>query len=517
MQFGGQGNFELLAPATTRRAATQRPQSAGAKMSARARGPLKNRVTDLAAALNLAEALEAEFIHHDRQSFAVAVAEAMLVEAEQQGIPPPPRQTATSYPPVKREASKEGTAAMLSPTAPQAASPPPSAALSSAAPAPAAALQPLVEEVVLDELEALAEHQQAAEHPLMPLGNRVPSPRKRLKQAAKALAAREKRVSTAPVPAPLAPAALAAAAALPLAAPPPASLLAPLAPSLAASSHRSCSRSASLPMLRAAIAGNMPLAAGAAVEAPPDLKPGSTRRPGSGQPGRMPAEARLLEPLACLLEPLVAKVEASSSRKGTHSHSLLTLSLILSEVKLANSCAAGSGAEAKPSSMKAVVATASASRRVKSVVASLRAANTTNEREVAALELSQLSAMQNRAAILSAIVEEGGIAPLVELVDRGSLKSKEHAVGVLRRVADYTKVYRTAIAQAGGITPLVKLVSQSGGIASLVKQRQEAAVTLANLARGHTANQSAIAQAGAVPFLVKLLRSANDGDQVRLE
>ena len=45
---------------------------------------------------------------------------------------------------------------------------------------------------------------------------------------------------------------------------------------------------------------------------------------------------------------------------------------------------------------------------------------------------------------------------------------------MLRRVADHSKVYRTAIANAGGIAPLVRIVGHAGGVGPLAKGRQEA-------------------------------------------
>ena len=332
------------------------------------------------------------------------------------------------------------------------------------------------------------------------------------------------------------------------------------------------------------------------------------------KPPPQPPHAALLEPLAHLLEPLVTQIESGSSgssrlAKGAardHSHATLALSLVLSELQLAQqaaiaaeAAAAGASGEAPPAakkslwgsklkggvhsilagsasapaplkrqSLKSIVvqasAASSASRRVKTVVATLREATRADEKELAAVELCGLSAQPGRAAILSAIVEEGGIAPLVELLERGSSKAKEHAVGVLRRVADHSRVYRTAIANAGGIAPLVKLVgqvraprpaasvlmaraertykhahrtrsafplaalptdsmlraprcsSQSGGTATLAKGRQEAAVALANLARAHATNQAAIAQAGALPHLLRLLKSTQASEPDRL-
>ena len=233
-----------------------------------------------------------------------------------------------------------------------------------------------------------------------------------------------------------------------------------------------------------------------------------------------PIESKLLEPLGCLLAPLVEKIEkaerkasnahrdaaavAAAASRGDQSHALLALSLVLSELRLAQSCSDTKRPTSAPlrgaESLRAVVAqasaAASAARRVKTVVGSLRSANSAPEKEIAVVELCQLAATPHtqRAPILSAIVEEGALGPLVELLaSNSSLKSKEHVVGVLRRVADHAKVYRTAIANAGGIGPLVRLISQNGSHTSLIKGRQEATLALANLAR----SQCAIAPASA--------------------
>jgi hypothetical protein len=277
------------------------------------------------------------------------------------------------------------------------------------------------------------------------------------------------------------------------------------------------------------------------VPSPRKAAPGSARQPGRWalakaaipRPASAPVstrdgrEGRLLAPLAYLLQPLVEELERSS--RGDQSHATLALNLVLSEVRLAQATCAPEGSSSAESGgsgpsvaaklrnvVAAATVTASAARRVRSVVSTLLSATTSDAKEVAVVELTTLSSQPQRAPILAAIVEEGGVAPLVELVASpgATLKIKQHAVSILRRIADHSKVYRTAIAQAGGIAPLVKLVAQLGGNATLAKARQEAAVALANLARAHGANQSAIAAAGAVPALVRLLRSTEELDQL---
>ncbi|MFS7891137.1 putative armadillo-like helical protein [Helianthus anomalus] len=61
----------------------------------------------------------------------------------------------------------------------------------------------------------------------------------------------------------------------------------------------------------------------------------------------------------------------------------------------------------------------------------------------------------------AALVEEGGIPVLVEIVEVGSQRQKEIAVVILLQLCDESVAYRTMVAREGAIPPLVALL-QSG-------------------------------------------------------
>lgn len=61
----------------------------------------------------------------------------------------------------------------------------------------------------------------------------------------------------------------------------------------------------------------------------------------------------------------------------------------------------------------------------------------------------------------TALVDEGGIPVLVEIIEVGSQRQKEIAVAILLQVCEDSVVYRTMVAREGAIPPLVSL-SQSG-------------------------------------------------------
>ena len=60
-----------------------------------------------------------------------------------------------------------------------------------------------------------------------------------------------------------------------------------------------------------------------------------------------------------------------------------------------------------------------------------------------------------------ALVEEGGIPVLVEIVEVGSQRQKEIAAAILLQLCEDSLVYRTMVAREGAIPPLIAL-SQSG-------------------------------------------------------
>ncbi|KAK9270290.1 hypothetical protein L1049_025868 [Liquidambar formosana] len=75
----------------------------------------------------------------------------------------------------------------------------------------------------------------------------------------------------------------------------------------------------------------------------------------------------------------------------------------------------------------------------------------------------------------TAVVEEGGIPVLVEIVEVGSQRQKEIAVGILLQICDDSLPYRTMVAREGAIPPLVAL-SQSG--TNRAKQKAETLIEL---------------------------------------
>ena len=69
----------------------------------------------------------------------------------------------------------------------------------------------------------------------------------------------------------------------------------------------------------------------------------------------------------------------------------------------------------------------------------IKGTSRTNEKERSLEELSDtISRFRN---LLKSVAAEGGIPLLVELVDRGSSKAKEQAVGLLRRLAELSQGY----------------------------------------------------------------------------
>jgi len=61
----------------------------------------------------------------------------------------------------------------------------------------------------------------------------------------------------------------------------------------------------------------------------------------------------------------------------------------------------------------------------------------------------------------TALVDEGGIPVVVEIIEVGSQRQKEIAVAILLQICEDSVVYRSMVAREGAIPPLVAL-SQSG-------------------------------------------------------
>ncbi|KAM0032637.1 putative armadillo-like helical protein [Helianthus debilis subsp. tardiflorus] len=86
----------------------------------------------------------------------------------------------------------------------------------------------------------------------------------------------------------------------------------------------------------------------------------------------------------------------------------------------------------------------------------------------------------------AALVEEGGIPVLVEIVEVGSQRQKEIAVVILLQLCDESVAYRTMVAREGAIPPLVALL-QSG--TNRAKQKTETLIELLRRPRsGNTAH-----------------------------
>ncbi|KAI3726616.1 hypothetical protein L1987_66414 [Smallanthus sonchifolius] len=97
-----------------------------------------------------------------------------------------------------------------------------------------------------------------------------------------------------------------------------------------------------------------------------------------------------------------------------------------------------------------------------------------------------VSILVSTAEARAALVEEGGIPVLVEIVEVGSQRQKEIAVVILLQVCDESVAYRTMVGREGAIPPLVALL-QSG--TNLAKQKTETLIELLRRPRsGNTAH-----------------------------
>ncbi|XP_010483469.1 PREDICTED: U-box domain-containing protein 4-like [Camelina sativa] len=76
-----------------------------------------------------------------------------------------------------------------------------------------------------------------------------------------------------------------------------------------------------------------------------------------------------------------------------------------------------------------------------------------------------------------AVVEEGGVPVLVEIVEAGTQRQKEMAASILLQLCEESVVYRTMVAREGSVPPLVAL-SQSRSSSSRVKLKAEALIEL---------------------------------------
>ena len=243
-----------------------------------------------------------------------------------------------------------------------------------------------------------------------------------------------------------------------------------------------------------------------------------------------------VEPLAYLLQPLVEAVAGAGSKAAKKTGSL-TLSILLNVAELALASfeelkgrgghwqrgTPGGGAPITPTGLLDVAGEAlgrvgeralrqdTLVRRAKVVVRSMVDSSRTEDREGPLTELHLL--VERNKHIAEVVASEGGIPPMVEIASRGSMKAKEQAVAVLRRMAGLSAEHRAAIGRAGGVAPIVKVIV-GGTTAATPQLRLEACAALAYLAKGQPANQSAIAEAGTLPVLIKLLSSQHDGERL---
>ena len=128
------------------------------------------------------------------------------------------------------------------------------------------------------------------------------------------------------------------------------------------------------------------------------------------------------------------------------------------------------------------------------------------EQAAAALANLASDSSDNRDSIMDA----GGIAPLLALLESGSAKAKEKAIHAISQLA-YNERIQRAIADAGGVPMLASaLVSTSTNVKDMASSSQLlslSAYAIAQLADGNHSNQLALAEAGAIPPLVSMLGS----------
>ena len=133
--------------------------------------------------------------------------------------------------------------------------------------------------------------------------------------------------------------------------------------------------------------------------------------------------------------------------------------------------------------------------------------NSNGGEEQAAAALANLASdsSDNR----SSIVEAGGIAPLLALLESASFKAREKALGAISHLA-HNHGIQEAIAAAGGIPLLANALASTGNVKE-AKGFEElyslSAFAVAQMASGNRANQLGLAEAGAITPLVSMLGS----------
>ena len=118
-----------------------------------------------------------------------------------------------------------------------------------------------------------------------------------------------------------------------------------------------------------------------------------------------------------------------------------------------------------------------------------------------------LSLATNHFVLQETIAKSGGIQPLIELMSKASLETKEYATRTLWHLAGNSEV-GVVIAQAGGLAPLVELLSSED------EHLQElAAVVIGRLSRSNPIVSLTVAEVGGVSPLVALLRKGSSAAQ----
>ena len=266
-----------------------------------------------------------------------------------------------------------------------------------------------------------------------------------------------------------------------------------------------------------------------------------------GDRGALSEEARLLEPLAYLLQPLLEAEAASGSEKKSKgakkglSLGSLSLSVLVSVTELAQSCVQqqrggaakspvpisplGRGASFRALSAKALFAASdgavaragesvlraeSAARRVKIVARTIKDSASTAEREAALTELVRL--VEGNRSLCAAIEAEGAIPALVDLTARGSLATKALTVGLLRKVRACRLV---------GLARAENRAIRDADAATAARATEcahaRARTPRAQVAQLGESSQTAIATAGGIAPVVKVLVGGAATPQLREE
>ena len=106
--------------------------------------------------------------------------------------------------------------------------------------------------------------------------------------------------------------------------------------------------------------------------------------------------------------------------------------------------------------------------------------------------------------VQEAVWKEGGIAPLLALLNGVNIAAQVNAAAALANLARGNAEAQSLIARAGGIGPILALLPSRNSQA-----QAQGANALAQVARFHRENQDSIARMGGLPLLVSLLQSSS--------